>query len=256
MRRSAVAVLAVGVLAVGLAAFAPPTARHASGLAISFSGTGHGSYRWHQPEVDAIGGTGATGTTGSTGGESCVEPARTLTESDSYTWTFTSALTKQGRAIDGATTVAGGGTTTSTYTTSACGSAPAATTTCTAPFQPPARGSISYPAIAGHVNRKALRITVRGGLQISPTALEQPPCSGDYDANPGRLYPSGLIASGLSTASRTPEHGADHASCNSAGCSVSTCSSSPGGAGAPVSCSYRESFTGELRVGARVPAGN
>ena len=254
MRRSAAQVLAVGVLAAGvlavtLAASAPATAGQAGKLAIVFSGSGHGSYRWHQPEVDAVGGTGATGTTGATSAEGCVEPERTLSESDSYTWKFTSALTQQGRPVAGATTVAGSGTTTSTYTTAACGSTPAASTTCTAPLGAPMHGSISYPAITGHVDGNALRVTVQGGLQISPTALEQAPCNGDYDANPGRLYPSGLIASGSSTVHRTPVHAADHASCNSNGCSVSTCKSSPGGAGAAVTCSYRESLTGELRIG-------
>jgi hypothetical protein len=223
-------------------AFGPSTGK----LTVTFSGSGHGSYRWHQPELDAV---GATGTTGTTGGEAqCVEPARTLSESDSYTWTFRSAVTQQGRPVAGATTVAGSGTTTSTYTTAACGSAPAATTTCTAPLQAPARGSISYPAIAGRIAGKGLRISVQGGLQIVPAALAQPPCSGAYDANPGRLYPSGLTASGLSTAHRIAAHAADHASCNSSGCSVSTCQSSRGGHGAPVTCSYRESFTAELAI--------
>ena len=221
-------------------------------LLVTFSGTGGGGYRYHDPSS----GSGAT----------CHSPDTAYDETDSYSWRDTFVVAPAGGTSDAPVTLAGTGQLTGSTQLGPCGSAAPSTSSCTQSLRPPSSqggDDLAYPGVTVVLSGRLVTIgavsellrnaspactgdgalvpnLVQGftGLQASVSfPRAQLLRTGDYK-EPFTIASSGLYAD-------VPLGG----SCNSTSCDTSDCSQDlPGGGGPPSSCTFSETYSGTIEV--------
>jgi hypothetical protein len=222
-------------------------------IVVIFSGSGGGSYRYHDP---------ASGS-----GGACRSADTTYNEADNYRWYYRFVLPPGGGSSDTPAAVAGGGQVTATEQLLQCAGSAALTSTCTQALRTPPQangGDLAYPNIV--LGAAGSLVTVGALGELIPTAAP-PLCSGVgvLAPNPVQGYSelqaavsierSQLQATGDVTRHFTMAGSglydgiALSGSCNSGGCEVSNCGDSGGaGSGPPDSCNYNESYSGTIEV--------
>lgn len=221
-------------------------------LLITFSGTGGGGYRYHDPP---------SGT-----GSSCHSPDTAYQETDAYSWRDTFVVAPAGGTSDAPITLAGVGQLTGTIQLGPCGSGAASTSTCTQSLRPPSDqggGDLAYPGVTVILSGRLVTIgAVSELLRSAP-----PACTGDGALEPNLVQGySGLQASvsfPRAQLLRTGDYKAPFTigssglyayvplsgSCNSTGCDTSDCSQDlPGGGGPPNTCAFNETYSGTIEV--------
>jgi hypothetical protein len=240
-------------LASALAARSPETRGLPKGdLVVTFSGTGGGSYRFHQP---AVGG----------GGSACRVPESTYTEADTYRWSYRFVLPPGGGSSDTPSALAAGGQLSGTQQLRECVGAAAVTSTCTQALRaPPADNpaDFAYPGVTVDAAGRFVTVGAVGELVRSTP----PNCTG-FGVVIGNLvegfprlqasvgFPSALLASTGDAVRRFTMAGSDlyrgvtlSGACDSASCAVGTCTEGSAGVGAPGACSFSESYSGAIEV--------
>ena len=251
----AVSAVAVGAapLASALAARSPETRGLPKGdLVVTFSGTGGGSYRFHQP---AVGG----------GGSACRVADATYTEADSYRWSYRFVLPPGGGSTDTPSTLAAAGQLSGTEQLVECVGAAPVTSTCTQALRGPVADNpadLAYPGVTVGAAGRFVTVEAVGEL-VRSTA---PDCTG-FDVVVGNLvegfprlqasvgFSSALLASAGDAVRRFTMAGSGlydgvalSGACDAASCSVNTCSEGSGGAAVPSACSFNESYSGTIEV--------
>ncbi len=251
----AVAAVAIGAapLASALAARSPETRGLPKGdLVVTFSGTGGGSYRFHQP---AVGGAGSA----------CRVADATYTETDSYRWSYRFVLPPGGGSSDTPSTLAAIGQLSGTEQLVECVGAAPVTSTCTQALGAPVTDNpadLAYPGVTVGAAGRFVTVGAVGELLRSTP----PDCTG-FDVVVGNLvegfprlqasvgFSSALLASAGDVVRRFTMAGsvpynsvALSGACDSASCSTNTCSEGSGPAQAPSECSFNESYSGTIEV--------
>lgn len=166
------------------------TALPKGAIVVTFSGTGSGSYRFHQPA-------------GVTAG-ACRTPDTTYAETDAYHWSYRFVLPPTGGSNDTPTILAAGGLLGASTQTQACGGAPALSGTCTEALRGPLATSstdLAYPGVIVATAGRLITVGAVGEL----VAGSPPTCSGvgTLSLNPIQGY-SQLQASVSIPARRSP----------------------------------------------------
>ena len=221
-------------------------------LIVIFSGSGGGSYHYHEPALGA--------------GNACRSADTTYTEADGYRWYYRFVLPPGGGSSDTPAAVAGGGQVTATEQLLQCAGSAALTSTCTQTLRtPPSNsGDLAYPNIV--LDAAGGLITVGALGELIPAA-PQPVCSGVGVLAPNpvqgfsqlqaavsidraTLEATGAVRSHFTMAGSGLYKGiALSGSCNSGGCDTANCSDSGGaGSGPPDSCNFSEGYSGTLEV--------
>ncbi len=230
-----------------------PRALPKGDLVVTFSGTGGGSYRYHQP---ALGGSGSA----------CRAADTTYTEIDTYHWSDRFVLPPGGGASDAPSPQAGGGQLSATEQLLQCAGTAAVTSTCTQALRAPFSGSSADLAYPGVTVGASGRFVTAGAVGELVVATPQPTCSG-LGVRVGNLvegfsqlqasvsFPRALLASTGDAVRRFTMAGSGlyrgvtlSGACDSASCAVSTCTDGSGGVGAPSACSFNESYSGTIEV--------
>jgi len=221
-------------------------------LVVTFSGSGGGSYRFHQP---AVGGPGSA----------CRAADATYSELDSYRWSYRFVLPPGGGSSDTPSMLSAGGQLSGTEQLVECAGAPAVTSTCTQALRaPPANNpaDIAYPEVTVGAAGRFVTVGAVGELIRSTP----PDCTG-FGVVVGNLvegfprlqasvgFPSTLLASTGDAVRRFTMAGSARyrgvalsGGCDSPSCSIGTCSDGNGGVGAPTACSFSESYSGTIEV--------
>jgi hypothetical protein len=253
----------LGIIAVAVAAATPlssalakrskdSTVASKGDLVVTFSGSGGGSYRYHEP---AIGGTGA----------GCSVADTTYTEVDSYRWRYRFVMPPGGGSSATPWSVSGGGQLSGSEQRLQCGGTAAVTSSCTQTLHVPLTSNsadLAYPGVI--VGASGRLVTVGAIGELLPAAVP-PVCSGVGPLIPNpvagfsqlqasvslprsELDATGDVTRHFTMAGAGLYNGvALSGSCNSASCDVNNCSTA-GGAGAPNTCSFNESYTGTIEV--------
>jgi hypothetical protein len=227
-------------------------------LVITFSGSGGGAYRFHQPPSGV--------------GAGCRVADTTYGETDSYHWSFRFALSPTAVSSDVPIQVAGGGQLASTEQLLQCGGAAAVTSECTQGLRAPLSvnaGDLAYPGVTVGQDGSLVTIGAVGELILS---TPQPSCSGvgvllpnpvvGYDelqaavAIPrAQLASTGDVTRHFTMAGSGLYAGeALDGSCNSTSCDTQNCTTAAaagGGSnsgGGSSSCSFTESYSGTIEV--------
>ena len=218
---------------------------------MTFSGTGGGSYRFHQP---AVGG----------GGSDCRVPETTYAEADTYRWSYRFVLPPGGGSSAAPSALAAGGQLSGTEQLQECAGAAAVTSTCTQALRAPLADNpadLAYPGVTVGTAGRFVTVGAVGELVRSTP----PDCTG-FGVVIGNLvegfpqlqasvgFPSALLASTGDVVRRFTMAGSGlyegvalSGGCNSASCAVGTCTDG-GGVGAPSACSFNESYSGTIEV--------
>ena len=166
------------ILAVAGAAIAAPVAGAHAGaskpvwssfprgdLLVTFSGTGGGDYRYHNPPA----GTAA----------SCRTPDTSYSETDAYSWRDTFVVGPAGGTSDAPVgQLAGTGQLTGTAKLGPCGASAASTSTCTQSLRPPSSqgdGDLTYPDVTVVLSGRLVTI----GALSELLGGSSPTCTGD-----------------------------------------------------------------------------
>jgi len=220
-------------------------------LIVIFSGSGGGSYRYHQPQQGQ--------------GGACRSADTNYSETDSYRWYYRFVLSPGGGSSDIPVAAAGGGQLQGSEQLSQCAGTAALTSTCTQALHTPSAlnsADLAYPGVVlGGLGRT---ITVGAIGELIPSQIQ---CSGlsVFAPNPvqgfsqlqasvtvdrAALEQTGELTRHFTMAGSGLYDGVTLASsCNSTSCDASDCSldASPAG-GPPVSCSYGESYSGTIEI--------
>ncbi len=221
-------------------------------LLVTFSGTGGGGYRYHDP---------ADGS-----GAACHTPDTAYDETDSYSWRDTFVVGPGGGTSDAPLTLAGGGQLTGIVQLGPCAGNAASTSACTQTLRPPsgqANGDVAYPGVVVVLSGRLVTIGALSELQRGPSAL----CSGGGALQPNVVqgykglqasvsFPRALLArtgdyrapftiGGSGLYANVPLGG----SCNATSCDTSNCSQDrPPTGGPPSTCSFGEAYSGTIEV--------
>ncbi|HVC84188.1 MAG TPA: hypothetical protein VNC12_02950 [Solirubrobacteraceae bacterium] len=223
-------------------------------LVVTFSGSGGGGYRFHQP---AVGGSGSA----------CRVADATYSEADSYRWSYRFVLPPGGGSSDTPSTLAAGGQLSGTEQLVECAGATAVTSTCTQALRAPLADNpadLGYPEVTVGAAGRFVTVGAVGELIRSTP----PDCTG-FAVVVGNLvegfprlqasvgFPSALLASTGDAVRRFTMAGSGRyrgvmlsGDCDSASCAIGTCTdgSGGGGVGAPSACSFSESYSGTIEV--------
>jgi hypothetical protein len=221
-------------------------------LLVTFSGTGGGGYRYHQP----AGGTVV----------SCHSPDTSYDETDAYSWRDTFVVGPGGGTSDTPITLAGAGQLAGSVQLGPCSSSAASTSTCSQSLRPPSSqgdGDLAYPGVTVVLSGRLVTIGALSELLRSAS----PACTGDGALEPNIVQGyTGLQASvsfPRALLLRTGDYKAPFTigssglytdvalsgSCNSTGCDTSDCSQDlPGGGGPPSTCNFGETYGGTIEV--------
>jgi hypothetical protein len=257
-----IAALALAVLAPLPSALASRTTRvtalQKGDLVVTFSGSGGGSYRFHEP---------ASGL-----GSACRVADTTYSETDSYHWSYRFVVAPTGGSSDTPIALAAGGQLNGTEQLMQCGGTAAVTSTCSQALRAPASANTDDLAYPGVTVGLAGRSVIVGAVGELVPSTPQPLCSGlgVLIANPVEGYPqlqaslavsrAALASSGDVTRHFTIAGSGLYAGvtlsagCNSAGCDTSDCinqasAGEPGGGGGGAnSCGFNESYSGTIEV--------
>ncbi|HEX4033078.1 MAG TPA: hypothetical protein VHX66_01430 [Solirubrobacteraceae bacterium] len=220
-------------------------------LMVIFSGSGGGSYRYHEP---------ARGS-----GSACHSADTTYTEADNYRWYYRFVLPPAGGATDTPVATSGGGQLQGTEQLTQCAGSAALTSTCTQNLQTPLASSatdLAYPGIV--VGGSARTITVGAIGELVPSALQ---CSGLSIFAPNPIQGFSQLQASVSFDRAALQESGDEvrhftmagsglydgvtlsASCSSTSCDTNDCTldATPAG-GPPVSCNYNESYSGTIEI--------
>jgi hypothetical protein len=230
-----------------------PRALPKGDLVVSFSGTGGGSYRFHQPP---LGGDGSA----------CRVADTSYIAIDSYRWSYRFVLPPGGGSSDAPSTLAGGGQLSGTQQLLQCAGAAAVTSTCTQALRAPLSSNsadLAYPGVTVGASGRFVTVGAVGELVRS---TPQPICDG-LSVRVGNLvegfsqlqasvsFPRALLASTGDAVRRFTIAGSGlyrgvtlSGACDSASCAVSSCTDGSGGVGAPSACSFNESYSGRIEV--------
>jgi hypothetical protein len=248
---AAFAVAAPGALAAHAPARSTSFAR--GDLVVIFSGTGGGSYRFHQPPQGA--------------GSACRVADTTYGETDTYRWSYRFVVPPSGGSSDTPVALSASGELASSEQLLQCAADAAATTSCTQLLRAPGpdnSSDLAYPGVTVSLAGRFLDIGAVGELVA---ASPQPSCTGVgvLLANPLPAYSqlqagvdisrAALAASGDVTRRFTITGSGLYtglplgANCDSTTCETTNCSdtATPNPDG-PSSCSYEESFSGTIEV--------
>jgi hypothetical protein len=246
--------LAATPLASALAASKDTRALPKGDLVVTFSGSGGGTYKFHQP---ALGSRRAGG---------CRSADATYTEIDSYKWSYRFVVPPAGGTSDTPTALAGGGQLSGTEQLQQCGGEAAVTSTCTQALEPPPAANSADLAYPGVIVAASGRLVTVGAVGELIAASAQPICSGLGVLIPNRVagfsqlqasvtFPRAQLATTGDLTRRFTMGGAGlyegvalSGSCNSATCDVKTCAEDSGRGGPPPSCSFNESYSGTIEV--------
>ena len=253
------------LIALTFAAIAPPALAGAAAgkdapalakgsLIVTFSGSGAGTYRFHQ---SVLGGAGFL----------CRQAETTFSGTDSYSWSYTFVVPPAGGRSDTPMQLAGGGALTAAEQLGRCAGVPVTTSTCLQRLRvPPASnaGDLAYPGVSVVSSGRIVTVGVLGEL----IRAGQASCSGGGSLQPNRVQGySGLQASvsfPRALLNRTGDVKAPFTmanaglydgvelsgSCASSTCDAATCTQDlPGGGGGPPnSCNFTESYSGTIEV--------
>ena len=137
---------------------------------MTFSGSGGGSYRFHQP--------------GLLGAAVCRSGDSTYAETDSYSWSYTFVVPPTGGRASAPASMTGTGLLSSVQQTRRCGGTTATTTTCTQTLRPPTQADeadLAFPGVDVVASARQITVGALGEL-LRPAP---PTCSGD-----GSLIPN------------------------------------------------------------------
>jgi len=176
MRRNALAIAAACLgaalwAAAPVGAAAPRWLSPRGDLVVTFSGSGGGSYRFHDPAEGA--------------GAACRSADATYVESDSYSWSFTFVVPPSGGSGGAPVELSGAGQLSGSEQTLRCAGVAATTTTCTQALRPPApdnAADLDYPGVNVVASARVITVGALGELLRSSA---QPSCSGS-----GTLIPN------------------------------------------------------------------
>ena len=220
-------------------------------LIVIFSGSGGGSYRYHEP---------ARGS-----GSACHSADTTYTESDDYRWYYRFVLSPAGGSSDSPVAAAGGGQLQGSEQLAQCAGSAALTSTCTQALQTPLASNtadLAYPGVV--VGGSGRTITVGAIGELIPAQLQ---CTGLSVFAPNPIQGFSQLQASVSFDRAALQQSGNEvrhftmagsglydgvtlaASCNSTSCDTSDCSldATPGG-GPPVSCSYSEGYSGTIEI--------
>jgi hypothetical protein len=220
-------------------------------LIVIFSGSGGGSYRYHEP---------ARGT-----GSACHAADTTYTEADNYRWYYRFVLPPGGGSSDSPVATSGGGTLQGTEQLAQCAGSAALTSTCTQTLQTPLAANaadLAYPGVV--VGGSGRTVTVGAIGELVPATSQ---CSGLSIFAPNPIQGFSQLQASVTFDRAALQQSGDEvrhftmagsglydgvtlaSSCNSATCDTSDCQVNGATApGPPVSCNYSESYSGTIEI--------
>jgi len=221
-------------------------------MVVIFSGTGGGSYRYHQPPNGSA--------------NACRSADTTYNEADSYRWYYRFVLPPGGGSSDTPAAVSGGGLLTATEQLQQCAGSAALTSSCTQTLRTPpsSSGDLAYPNIVLDVAGGSVTVGALGELIAVGS---QPACTGVGVLAPNPVQGFSQLQAAVSIDRATLQASGDVSrhftmagsglykgialsrSCNSGGCDTGDCSESGGASsGPPTSCNFNESYSGTIEV--------
>lgn len=222
-------------------------------MVVIFSGSGGGSYRYHEP---------ASGS-----GSACRSADTTYSEADSYRWYYRFVLPPGGGSSDAPLAVAGGGQVTASEQLLQCAGSAALTSSCSLALRTPPQtngSDVAYPNIFLSAAGGLITVGALGELIPSPG---QPVCTGVGVLTPNPVQGFSQLQAAVSIDRATLQATGDvtrhftmagsglyngialSGSCNSGGCDTATCADSGGaGSGPPDSCNFSEGYSGTIEV--------
>lgn len=250
----ALSVLAAMPLASALAAGKETRPLPKGDLLVTFSGTGGGTYRFHQ----SAGGADRRGR--------CRSGDTAYTEVDLYRWSYRFVVPAGGGSSDLPVALAGVGQLSGTEQVRPCGGTAAVTSTCTQALRAPLATNTPDLAYPGVIVAASGRLVTVGAVGELISAAPQPSCTGAGVFLPNLVagysqlqasvsFPRAQLASSGDVTRRFTMAGAGlyrgvalSGSCNSVTCDVQTCAEGAVPAGAPAGCSFSESYSGTIEV--------
>jgi hypothetical protein len=220
-------------------------------LVVTFSGSGGGTYKFHQPAL---------------GSRRCRSADATYTEVDSYKWSYRFVVPPTGGTSDTPLALAGGGELSGSEQLQQCGAAAAISSTCTQALEPPAATNSADLAYPGVIVAASGRLVTVGAIGELISSGAQPVCTGVGALIPNLVtgfsqlqasvtFPRAQLASTGDLTRRFTMAGAGlydgvalSGSCNYATCDVKSCAEGSGRSGPPPSCSFSESYSGTIEV--------
>lgn len=222
-------------------------------LIVIFSGSGGGSYRYHEP-ADGSGGA-------------CRSADTSYSEADNYRWYYRFVLPPGGGSSDAPAAVAGGGQITAAEQLLQCAGSAALTSACTQTLRTPPFASAADLAYPGIVVGATGRLITVGALGELIPAAPAPTCTGVGVLTPNPVQGFSQLQAAVSIDRSLLQGSGDvtrhftmagsglydglalSGSCNSGGCDAEDCSDSGGtGSGPPTSCSFSEGYSGTIEV--------
>lgn len=219
-------------------------------LLVTFSGTGGGSYHYHEP---ATGGSGASCRTAETG----------YTETDAYHWSYSFVLGPGGGTSDSPFALLGGGSVSSTQQEAGCGGVAANTSVCREGLRTPLQTSstdLTYPGVNVAVSGRLITVGAVGEL-----VRGTPTCTGIGTLLPNlvtgyaglqatvsfpraQLIRDGDVRAPFSISGSGLYGGvALSGSCDSTTCDTANCATDEPAA-SPRSCTFAESYSGVIEI--------
>lgn len=258
MSRKLVATIALSVLAAvplasALAANKDTRTLPKGNLVVTFSGSGGGTYRFHEPAVGERRGR-------------CRPGGNTYTEVDSYRWSYRFVVPASGGSSDLPLTLAGVGALSGTEQLRQCAGTAALTSICTQALRAPLATNTADLAYPGVIVAASGRLVTVGAVGELISSAPQPLCTGAGVFLPNLVagysqlqasvsFPRAQLASTGDVIRRFTMAGAGlyrgvalGGSCNSVTCDVKTCAEGTARVGAPPACSFSESYSGTLEV--------
>jgi hypothetical protein len=235
-----VAVCVVGLVAVGVASGFTPKK---GDIALTYSGSGSGSYTFNVPQFDGSGG-------------GCEFAATHATVTDRWNWTAKYWFTSYGGGLHHKLTTSGSSHTDQVVSPcTADGSTnPGSHLDCRAPYMTDEDGA-NTPYASLNQDGRSYELGMAMGTVIGEYSPSN--CNGLADQNPyslnDQLNPPrvSIKASALNRGFQKSAGHSVHHSCNSVDCGYQQCENEPGssqpGAG-PVSCNAEESWKAEIKV--------
>jgi hypothetical protein len=250
----ALSVLAAMPLASALGANKDTRTLPKGDLVVTFSGTGGGTYRFHQPA--AVGDRRGRCRSGDTA----------YTEIDSYRWSYRFVVPASGGSSDLPLALAGAGQLSGTEQLRQCGGTAAVTSICTQALRAPLATNTADLAYPGVIVAASGRLVTVGAVGELISSAPQPICTGAGVFLPNLVagysqlqasvsFPRAQLASSGDVTRRFTMAGAGlyrgvalSGSCNSVTCDVKTCAEGAARVGTPPACSFSESYSGTIEV--------
>jgi len=221
-------------------------------IEVTFSGSGGGAYRYHDP---AAGGAGA----------SCRSPELSYAESDSYSWNVSFAFAPGGGTTQAPLAVFGSGQLSASQRLGPCAGAgpqPGACSETLAAPSPADASDLAYPSASVVIAGRQVTVGVLAELVAAAPAscsggatLTPNPVAGWSELQASVSFPRALLArpggysapvtmSGTGLWADVPLSGA----CSSGACEGGTCEGGQPSVGPRSSCAFGESYSGTIEI--------